>query len=127
MTRSISLAPDDRVELAGLGQLGQIAAERVERRRLALAALGLARGGSAAFGHASDSVPAPSRLSTSSRTSSSLRPGSSAPGPPPLVLAEQAEQQVLGADIVVIEVAGLFDGVFDHLLGPRAFAAGGPS
>jgi hypothetical protein len=36
-----------------------------------------------------------------------------------VVLAEQAEQQVLGADVVVIEVAGLFDGVFDHLLGPR--------
>jgi hypothetical protein len=36
-----------------------------------------------------------------------------------VLLAEQAEQQVLGADVVVVEVAGLFDRVFDHLLGPR--------
>ncbi len=34
------------------------------------------------------------------------------------LLAEQAEQQVFGADVVVIEVAGLFDGVFDDFLGP---------
>ena len=36
-----------------------------------------------------------------------------------LLLAEQAEQQVLGADVVVVEVAGLLDRVLDDLLGPR--------
>jgi hypothetical protein len=34
-----------------------------------------------------------------------------------VVLTQQAEQQVLGADIVVVEVARLFDGVLDDLLG----------
>ncbi len=33
--------------------------------------------------------------------------------------AQQAEQDVLGADVVVVEVAGLFHRVFDDLLGPR--------
>jgi len=36
-----------------------------------------------------------------------------------LLLAEQPQQQVLGADIVVIEVARLLDRVLDHLLGAR--------
>ena len=35
------------------------------------------------------------------------------------LLAQQAEQQVLGADVVVVEVAGFLDGVLDDLLGPR--------
>jgi len=37
----------------------------------------------------------------------------------PLLLAEQPQQDVLGADVVVIEVAGLLHRIFDHLLGPR--------
>ena len=36
-----------------------------------------------------------------------------------VVLAQQAQQQVFRADVVVVEVAGLFDGVLDDLLGPR--------
>src|SRR5205814_1244148 len=35
------------------------------------------------------------------------------------LLAEQAEQNVLGADVVVIQIAGLFHRVLDHLLSPR--------
>ena len=35
------------------------------------------------------------------------------------LLAQQAQQQVFGADVVVVEVAGLLDGVLDDLLGPR--------
>ena len=35
------------------------------------------------------------------------------------LLAQQAEQDVLGADVVVVEVAGLFHRVLDDLLGPR--------
>ena len=35
------------------------------------------------------------------------------------LLAQQAEQDVLGADVVVVQVAGLFHRVFDDLLGPR--------
>jgi len=37
----------------------------------------------------------------------------------PLLLSEEAEQHVFRADVVVVEVAGLFHRVFDHLLGPR--------
>ena len=36
------------------------------------------------------------------------------------VLAEQAQQDVLRANVVVVEVARLFDRVLDHLLGARA-------
>ena len=35
------------------------------------------------------------------------------------LLAQQAQQQVFRADVVVIEVARFLDGVFDDLLGPR--------
>ena len=35
------------------------------------------------------------------------------------LLAQQAEQDVLGADVVVVQVAGLFHRVLDDLLGPR--------
>ena len=35
------------------------------------------------------------------------------------LLAQQAQQQVFGADVVVVEVACLLDGVLDDLLGPR--------
>ena len=36
-----------------------------------------------------------------------------------LALADQAEQQVLGADVVVVEPARLVDGQLDHALGAR--------
>ena len=35
------------------------------------------------------------------------------------LLAQQAQQDVLGADVVVVQVAGLFHRVLDDLLGPR--------
>ncbi len=35
------------------------------------------------------------------------------------LLAQQAQQDVFGADVVVIQVAGLFHRVLDDLLGPR--------
>src|SRR5262249_36059112 len=34
-----------------------------------------------------------------------------------LTLADEAEEQVLGADVAVVETAGLFDGELDDLLG----------
>ena len=36
-----------------------------------------------------------------------------------LLFPEQPQEQVFGADVVVVEVPGLFDGVFDDFLGPR--------
>ncbi len=35
------------------------------------------------------------------------------------LLAQQAEQNVLGADVVVVQIAGLFHRILDDLLGPR--------
>ena len=113
-------AADDRVELAFAGQLGQVAAEGVQRRRLALAAcrrLG-------ALGRRSrllrPRTSAPSRLRTSSRTSSSLSAEVHQHlGGDAFLLAQQAQEQVLGADVVVVEAAGLLDGVLDDLLGAR--------
>ncbi len=40
-------------------------------------------------------------------------------GRDPFLLAEEAQQEVLGPDVVVVEVAGLFHRVLDDLLGPR--------
>ena len=39
-------------------------------------------------------------------------------GGDPFLLAQEPEQEVFGADVVVIEVPGLLDRVFDDLLGP---------
>ena len=36
-----------------------------------------------------------------------------------LLLSQEAEQQVFRADVVMVEVARLFDGILDDLLGPR--------
>ena len=36
-----------------------------------------------------------------------------------VVFAQQAQQQVFGADVIVVEVARLFDRVLDHFLGSR--------
>ena len=76
------LPADDRVQLAVLGQFGEVPPEAVEGRRLALAAaLAVPLAGPVAPAAAAVLVvvvpalkPWPSRLSTSSRTSSSFRP-----------------------------------------------------
>ena len=66
-------------------------------------------------------MPWPSRFKTSSRTSSSLRPRFiSTWAATPSCSRKQAQQNVLGADVVVIEVAGLLHRILDHLLGPRS-------
>ena len=94
--------------------------KRVERGRLALALGCLPPAALPVAAASSLSTPAPRRLSTSSRTSSSFRPRFiSTCAATPSCSREQAEQQVLGADVVVVEVAGLLDRVLDHLLGPR--------
>ena len=111
-------AADDRVELVLAGELGEVAAERVERRRLRL---GVGRGDRRRVG--------PPR--------SSLRVGAEQfehlladvleahldvledLGGDALLLADQPEQQVLGADVVVAEVARLFVGELQHLFRAR--------
>ena len=109
------LAADHRVELSLPGQLGQVAAETVQGgglrlagpRRLAGRRRRRRRRPPPARSEASaPSIPWPNRFRTSSRTSSSLSPqvhqhlrGYA------LLLAEQAQQDVLGADVVVVEVS----------------------
>ena len=104
------LAADDRVELAGAGGLGQVDAELVDGRRLAgaLRLLGTRAGGRALRQDADDLVADlvevdPERLQDA--------------GGDPLPFADETEEQVLRADVVVTEAAGLVDGELDDALG----------
>ena len=121
------LAADDRVELLLAGQLGEVAAEAVERGRLAAAL--------AAFAASPPSSPTPprpprSRLGAFEAVAEQVEnfladffqlqaEVHEHLGGHAFLLAQQAEQDVLGADVVVVQVAGLFHRVFDDLLGPR--------
>ena len=136
MARSISsFAADHRIELALAGQFGQIAAEAVERGRLRFAALVLVA-----------SEPPSASRPCRARSPPSLFHAVAQQvehfladvfqlqaqvhqhlGRHAFLLAQQAEQDVLGADVVVVQIAGLFHRVFDDLLGPRASAAACPS
>ena len=120
------LAADHRVELLLAGELGEVAAEAVEGGRLAAAlaafaaclfADAAAAAAFAAFG-AFDAVAEQVEnfladfLQLEAEVHQHL-------GGDAFLLAQQAEQDVLGADVVVVQVAGLFHRVFDDLLGPR--------
>ena len=108
MTRSISvLAPDDRVELALAGQLGQVARELVEDRRLR-ALLGprvvlVAEERQRLLPHLVESGA--ERLEDL--------------GGDRLPFLHEAEEQVLGADVVVAELPRFLDGELEHALGLR--------
>ena len=120
----LGLAADDGVELALGGQLGQVAPELVEQLRglLALALAGRARGGgtralagalAAAAGpgeHADDLVA--DLLGVGVEVEEDA-------GGDALVLAHEAEQDVLGADVVVAEGERLAQRQLEHLLGAR--------
>ena len=110
------LAPDDRVELALAGGLGQVAAELVEhqaRRRG-----GLARGGAGGgrllalvAGEQLDDLLA-DPVEVGAELDQHL-------GGDALALADQPEQDVLRADVVVAELQRLAQRQLQHLLGPR--------
>src|SRR6185437_2856048 len=91
-------AADDRVELALGGELGQVAAELVEQLGALLALLG--RTGTCALAatrageHPDDLVSDPLGVGVEVEQD---------PGGNALVLADEAEQDVLGADVVVAE------------------------
>ena len=120
------LAADDRVELALAGQLGQVAAEAVQGRGLRLACplrfAGGGRGAQAAgplgplgaFHAVAEQVE--HLLADLFQLQAEVHQHL---GGHALLLAEQAQQDVLGADVVVVEVARLFHRVLDHLLRPR--------
>ena len=105
------VAADDRVELARPRGVGQVDPELVDGRRLARP-LGLGRRarGRALRQDADDLVADlvevdPERLEDT--------------GGDPLALADEAEEQVLRADVVVPEATRLVDGQLDDPLGPR--------
>src|ERR671922_198128 len=109
----LGLAPDDGVELALGGQLGQVAAELVEE----LGALRLLAGGApsllAAAGageHADDLVA--DLLGVGIEVEQDARRDT-------LVFADQPEQDVLGADVVVTEGERLAQRELQHLLRAR--------
>ena len=112
----LGLAADDRVELALGGELGEVAAELVEQLRGLLAlALGPALAGAAlaaagAGEHADDLVA--DLLGVGVEVEQDA-------GGDALVLAHEAEQDVLGADVVVAEAQRLAQRELEHLLGAR--------
>jgi hypothetical protein len=113
--------PDHRVELVGAGELGEIAAEAVEGGGLALAApgggAGLAGADLRTLGRLLALDAGPEQVEDLLADLVELEAEVHEHlGGHAVVLAEQPEQQVLGAHVVVIEVPGLLDGVLDHLL-----------
>ena len=113
----LGLATDHRVELALLGEAGQVAAELVEQFRrlfaLALTAAADAAALATAAGtgeHADDLVADLVRVGVEVEQDA---------GGDALVLTHEAEQDVLGADVVVAERERLAQGQLEHLLGAR--------
>ena len=116
------LAPDDRVELALAGRGREISAELVEHERAGGRALGgAALGGAGAPGGALlaalvardelDDLLAHAR-EVGAELDEDL-------GGDALALADQAEEDVLGADVVVAELQRLAQAQLEDLLGPR--------
>ena len=106
------LAPDHRVELAGASGLGQVDAELVEGRRLGGSLRLLGRRDAGALAQDVDHLV----THLVQVHAQALEHA----GGDPLALAHEAEQQVLGADVVVAQPARLVDGQLDHPLGARA-------
>ena len=114
----LGLAAHDRVQLALGGKLGEVAAELVEQLRgllaLALRAGGGTRAALAATGageHADDLVA--DLLGVGVEVEEDAGGNS-------LVLAHEAEQDVLGSDVVVAERKRLAQCELEHLLGARS-------
>ena len=105
------LAADDRVELAGPRRLGQVDPELVDGRRLAGPLRLLGRAGGRALRQDPDDLVADLVEVDAERLEDA--------GGDPLALADEAEEQVLRADVVVAEAARLVDRELDDPLGAR--------
>ena len=115
----LAVAADDRVELLLGGQLGQVAPELVEHERPGLGALlgALAGGGACLLALAGAGV---ARQELDDLLADPRQVGAELHedlGGDALALADQAQQDVLGADVVVAELQGLPQGELQHLLG----------
>ena len=105
------LATDHRVELAGAGGLGEVDAELVDGRRLAGALRLGRRAGRRRLRQDADDFVADLVEVDAERLEDA--------GGDALALADQAQQQMLGADVVVAEAAGLVDRELDDAFGAR--------
>ena len=99
---------DDRVQLVLARQRGEVAAVRVQRGglRLALGRGGLALGAEQRRGLDANLGGVDPEVRQDARRHA-------------FTLADEAEQQVLRADVVVVELARFFEGELDHALGAR--------
>ena len=113
----LGLAADDRVELALGGELGQVAAELVEQLRGLLALARTAGAAAAALAAAAGAGQHPDDL-VADLLGVGVEVEQDAGGDA-LVLAHEAEQDVLGADVVVAERERLAQRQLEHLLGAR--------
>ena len=113
----LRLAADHGVELAAARGGGEVHAELVERRRARrLASAGAGRRGALRLRLSEDaSGLAAHPLQVHAEALEHARRDA-------LALADEAEQQVLGADVGVVEAARLVDGQLDHALGARGQA-----
>ena len=112
MTRSISFSrPMTGSSLSGPRQLGQVDAELVHGRRLGWALRLLRRRHAGALAQDVDHLVA-NLVQVDAQALEHA-------GGDALALADQAEQQVLGADVVVAQPPRLVDGQLDDLLGAR--------
>ena len=114
----LGLAADHRVELAVGGELGQVAAELVEQLRGLLALAGAdERARAGALAAAAGAGEHPDDL-VADLLGVGVEVEQDAGGDA-LVLADQPEQDVLGADVVVTERERLAQRQLEHLLGAR--------
>ena len=105
------LATDDRIELVQAGGLGQVDAELVEGRGLAGALGCLGRSGRRRLRQDADDFVADLVQAHTQRLQD--------PGGDPLAFADESEQQMLRADVVVAEPSGLVDGQLEDAFGAR--------
>ena len=105
------LAADHRVQLVRAGGLREVDPERVDRGRLAGALGLLGRSGRGRLRQDADDLVA----HLVEVDAEALEDA----GGDALALADEAEQEMLRADVVVAEAAGLVDGQLDHPLGAR--------
>ena len=109
------VAADDRVELALARRGGEIAPELVEDGRPG----GHALLGRAAGGHGLLALVAREHLHDGLAHGGQVRAELGQDlGGHALALSQQAEQNVLGADVIVAQLEGLAQGELEHLLGP---------
>src|SRR5262249_42056263 len=109
---------DDWIELALTGQFGQVAPETVERGGLGLAfrRLPFAAAGAAFFRRHVVPQKVQDFLAHVFQLEAEVHEDLSGHA---FLFAKKAEQEVFRSDVIVVEVAGLLDGILDHLLGPR--------